>query len=133
MRDPDDPAWTNITEVRGYKAGAKVSDLQRLARFAALHAVRTGSIPVSRWYVVNQFFDDDPETRRSLAGSEDDLAVFGEDGGLIMDTRELFSLQRLVDDGTVAPAQARALLRQARGALASADLPIPDPAPPAPG
>jgi len=134
VRDPDDPTWTNITEVRGYKAGAKVSDLLRLARFAGLHAIRTGSIPLSRWYVVNQFFDDDPDTRRApLAGSEDDIAVFAEDGGLVIDTRELFNLQQLVDDGTVAPAQARAHLRQARGALAPAGLPILNPAAPAPG
>lgn len=124
VSDPDDPSWTNITEVRGYKAGAKASDLQRLSRFAALYAVRTGTLPTTRWYVVNQFFGADPDTRRPpLAGGEDDVAVFAEDGGLVIDTRELFHLRRLVDDGTLASDRARVVLRGASGTLRPADVP----------
>ena len=118
LSDPDEPGRTNITEVRGYKGGAKVSDLQRLARFAALYLRRTGALPTTRWYVVNQFLGTDPDTRRRpLAGSEDDLSVFAEDGGLVIDTRDLFHLARGVDDGGMSTAAARALLRRSAGVL----------------
>jgi hypothetical protein len=118
VNDPDEPGRTNITEVRGYIGGAKVSDLQRIARFAALQVVRTGVLPTTRWYVVNQFLNTDPDTRRRpLAGSEDDLSVFAEDGGLVIDTRDLFLLARRVDDGEMSTATARLLLRRAAGAL----------------
>jgi hypothetical protein len=118
LSDPDEPGRTNITEVRGYTGGAKVSDLQRLARFAALYLLRTGALPTTRWYVVNQFINTDPDTRRRpLAGSEDDLSVFAEDGGLVIDTRDLFHLAHRVDDGGMSGAAARALLRRATGVL----------------
>ena len=118
LKDPDEPERTNITEVRGYTGGAKVSDLQRIARFAALQVVRTGVLPTTRWYVVNQFLNTDPDTRRRpLAGSEDDLAVFAEDGGLVIDTRDLFLLARRVDDGEMSTSAARLLLRRAAGVL----------------
>ena len=71
LTDPDDPAWTNITEVRGYTGGAKLSDLQRIGRFAGLFLRRTGEFPKSRWYLVNQFLRADPDTRqRPLVGVE---------------------------------------------------------------
>lgn len=118
LKDPDEPERTNITEVRGYTGGAKVSDLQRIARFAALQVVRTGVLPTTRWYVVNQFLNTDPDTRRRpLSGSEDDLAVFAEDGGLVIDTRDLFLLARRVDDGEMSTSAARLLLRRAAGVL----------------
>ena len=118
LSDPDEPGRTNITEVRGYTGGAKVGDLQRLARFATLYLLRTGALPTTRWYVVNQFINTDPDTRRRpLAGSEDDLSVFAEDGGLVIDTRDLFHLARRVDDGGMSTAAARALLRRATGVL----------------
>jgi hypothetical protein len=118
LSDPDEPGRTNITEVRGYKGGAKISDFQRLARFAAVYLRRTGALPTTRWYVVNQFLGTDPDTRRRpLAGSEDDLSVFAEDGGLVIDTRDLFHLARRVDDGGMSTAAARALLRRSAGVL----------------
>jgi len=118
VRDPDDRTWTNITEVRGYKAGAKLSDLQRLGRFAALHLQRTGALPDSRWYIVNHFFGADPDTRAApLAGNTDDLAVFEEDGGLVIDTRDLFRLLRLVEVGQLTASEARVRLRTHLGVL----------------
>ena len=118
VSDPDASEWTNITEVRGYTGGAKAGDLQRLGRFAALYLQRTGAFPASRWYVVNQFLNTDPDPRRPpLAGGEDDLAVFAEDGGLVIDTRDLFHLAQRVESGTTSPAAARALLHHSTGVL----------------
>jgi hypothetical protein len=116
LTDPDEPAWTNITEVRGYTGGAKVSDLQRIGRFAALFLQRTGELPNSRWYLVNQFLAADPDTRHApLAGAEDDVKEFAKDGGLVLDTRELFQLLRAVEAGRIDPAGARRLLRRSTG------------------
>lgn len=118
VTEPDDPAWTNITEVRGYKGGAKASDLQRLARFAGLRAVEVGATPTSRWYIVNQALETDPDLRRPpLAGSEDDLEVFAEDGGLVLETRDLFLLLRKVEEGAIDASTARQWLRDRRGAF----------------
>ena len=118
VSDPDASEWTNITEVRGYTGGAKASDLQRLGRFAVLYLQRTGALPASRWYVVNQFLNTDPDARRPpLAGGEDDLAVFAEDGGLVIDTRDLFHLAQRVESDTTSPAAARALLHHSTGVL----------------
>jgi hypothetical protein len=116
LTDPDEPVWTNITEVRGYTAGAKLSDLQKIGRYAALFVQRTGEFPKSRWYLVNQFLGADPDTRRPpLAGAEDDIKIFAEDGGLVIDTRGLFQLVRAVEEGRIDQAAARRLLRSSTG------------------
>jgi hypothetical protein len=116
LTDPDELAWTNITEVRGYTAGAKVSDFQRIARFAGLYLQQTGAFPKSSWYLVNQFLDADPDTRQPpLLGAEDDVRVFAENGGLVIDTRELFRLVRGVQEERISPADARRMLRTATG------------------
>ena len=116
LRDPHDPSWTNITEVRGYAAAAKHNDLQRLAQFAELFSNRTGSSPTSRWYIVNQFLNTDPDLRRApLEDSQENVELFAKIGGLVLDTRELFQLVRAVDAGRVAPAEARRLLRSSTG------------------
>jgi hypothetical protein len=116
LRDMDDPSWTNITEVKGHAGGAKVNDLHQLGRFAELFVLRTGESPRSRWYVVNQFVQSDPDTRRApLVGADEDVTFFAEIGGLVIDTRELFQLTRAVKDGRIGPADARRLLRTAMG------------------
>ena len=116
LSDPDEPAWTNITEVKGLTGGAKLSDLQRFGRYAGLFLRRTGEFPKSRWYLVNQFLGADPDTRPPpLVGAEDDVQVFAEDGGLVIDTRELFQLVRAVEQGRIDQAAARRLLRSSTG------------------
>jgi len=118
VSDSDDARWTNITEVRGYTGGAKVSDLQRLGRFAGLYQQRTGAQPRTRWYIVNQFIETAPEVRRRpLAGSEEDIAVFAEDGGLVIDTRDLFILSQKVASGDADAREIREMLREMTGAL----------------
>jgi hypothetical protein len=116
LTDQDEPSWTNITEVRGYAAGAKLTDLQRIGRFAELYVQRNRKLPVSRWYLVNQFLDADPDRRQPpLLGAEDDVRVFAQNGGLVVDTRELFQITRAVQEGHISPADARRLLRSATG------------------
>lgn len=107
---------TFIAEVRGYKDGAKTSDLGRLARFSDLYRLETGDLPSGRWYVVNQFMGDDPGTRpMPLVGTPDDVAVFGELGGLVIDTRDLLRLWLAVEDNLVTASEARGMLNGATG------------------
>jgi hypothetical protein len=114
--NPDDPSWTNITEVKGYSGGARVGDFLKIARHATHFLREETSLPASRWYVVNQFLEEDPDSRRLvLAGSEQDLAIFAEDGGLVVDTRELFRLVRMVEADQLTAAQARTSLCGASG------------------
>lgn len=119
LHDPTDPGWTNITEVKGYSGGGKTSDLQAMARFAMVFLQRTGRLPSSRWYVVNQFRTQDPNGRAALlSGADEDLLVFAGDGGLAIDTRDLFELVRRVDSGVLEREAARVLLRGASGRFA---------------
>jgi hypothetical protein len=118
VADEDAPDWSNITEVRGYTAGGKTNDLQRLARFASTFQLRTGAVPTSRWYIVNQFLEQDPDSRQTLlAGADEDIETFAEDGGLVIDTRQLFDLISRVEDGLLDAAEARATLRGCVGRL----------------
>lgn len=118
VSDGTSPEWTNVTEVRGYSGGAKLSDLQRLGRFASLYQQSQGRLPSSRWYIVNQFISRDPSTRQPpLQGADDDVAVFAEDGGLVFDTRVLFRLVKEVQGGVRTATATRDLLKGSAGVL----------------
>ena len=85
--------WTAIVEVRGYKGGASVNDLLRIQRFATRYAVDEGKAPDACWYVVNQLMGRDPAERRPpLASNPEELRSFGDGGGVVADTTEIFQL-----------------------------------------
>jgi hypothetical protein len=116
LRDPHDPTWTNITEVRGYADAAKPDDLQRIAQFAQHFSNRTGSLPASCWYIVNQFFSADPDFRPPpLEERQEIIKLFEKIGGLVLDSRELFQLVRAVDASRMTSAEARRMLRRSTG------------------
>lgn len=116
IADPQDPTWISLTEVKGYAKGGKTGDLQRMNRYHALHIRKTDSSPSALWYVVNQFLDQDPEVRSTLLeGADDDVEVFGELGGLVIDTRDLFRLVYMVESAAVTPQEARDWLRSQQG------------------
>jgi hypothetical protein len=99
---------TGIAEVKGYTRGAKQSDLLKITKYATLFERETGQPPARQWYVCNQFLATDPDSRPEiLAGADDDLAEFGSDGGVVIDTRELFKLIRAVEDGRLTAEDAR--------------------------
>lgn len=102
---------TGIAEVKGYTRGAKQSDLLKITKYATMFERETGQPPARQWYVCNQFLATDPDSRPDiLAGADDDLAEFGTDGGVVIDTRELFKLIRSVEDGRITAEEARASL-----------------------
>ena len=104
VRDPDTPGWTALVGVRGYSTGARVNDLLRFARYR-IRYVRDHDEDVSAvWYFVNQFNEDDPEIRPPvLASNEVELETFAADGGLVIDTADLFQMWRAVQDGSMTP------------------------------
>jgi hypothetical protein len=116
--DPDDAEWTALAEVRGYTKGAQLNDLLRLARFVSRYIRDESREPDAVWYVVNHFLGMNPSLRPApLESNVAEVETFGEGGGLVIDTRDLFRLRMRVRRGETTPAEARALLRGARRRL----------------
>ncbi|MEV0686757.1 hypothetical protein AB0I35_23090 [Nocardia sp. NPDC050378] len=107
---------TAIVEVKGYSSGGKPSDLQKIERFAARYALSEGRMPAAKWYVVNQFRYRNPSERRPLMRNHSkDVQIFAEEGGLVIDTRDLFTMAKRVDAGELSAEQARGALTSSRG------------------
>lgn len=116
--DPSAPGWIALGEVRGYARGAQLNDLLRLTRFVTRFVRDEGREPDATWYVVNQMLATDPATRPlPLEANPEEVETFAEDGGLILDTRELFALRMKVRQGQIGAEEARRLLRGARKRL----------------
>jgi hypothetical protein len=74
--------------------------------------------PDRTWYVVNHFAASDPATRPlALASNPEDVEIFGNSGGAIIESRLLFDMLADVDTGSLTTDEARATLRDARGRL----------------
>jgi hypothetical protein len=112
-----DASWICLAEVRGYEhGGAKTSDLGRIGRFRERFVRKRGTPPTCCWYIVNQFAETDPSTRPvPLVSNPDDVAIFGEADGAVIDTRVLFGMLADLHAGTLAVDEARETLREARG------------------
>ncbi|MGL5823436.1 MAG: hypothetical protein ACRCYU_01015 [Nocardioides sp.] len=112
IRDPNDTTWIALAEVRGYTGGAKLSDLQRIARFVSRYAAANSTLPSASWYIVNQFVSNDPAKRPTpLASNPEEVAEFAEGGGLVVDTRDLFQLRERVRAGDLSKDGGRATLK----------------------
>ncbi|WP_159045160.1 hypothetical protein [Streptomyces sp. NRRL F-5122] len=111
--------WVCLAEVRGYAKGAKTSDLQRIERAVRHYERGHGTAPSARWYVVNHNLRASPSSRPAvLSGATDDIEVFAEENGLVVDTRDLFRLARDVREARLSSARARELLMTSSGVLA---------------
>lgn len=111
-----DGEWIAICEVKGHDKGATTSDILKANRFTSLFVQESGHLPNATWYVVNQFRNSDPSTRRAvLRGQDDDVRAFGEQDGLVVDTRQLFLLDQAVKRGKVDPKAARESLKSSVG------------------
>lgn len=116
-----DSGWIALLEVKGYSnRSAKTNDIAQLGRAVGFFEHRTGKIPSAQWYVVNAKFELPPDERPvPLESSPEDVDDFARDGGLVVDTRELFLLLRQVEDKTISPKEAQRLLVQATGTFSS--------------
>lgn len=120
VTDPTKPGWTALAEVKGYMAGAKVTDLMKLGRFGKRYLQDHGRAADASWYIVNQFSGDDPDARSLvLASNEAELAAFAEDQGLAIDTRDLFQLWMAVREGRIQPDHVRNRLTASVGRFAA--------------
>lgn len=117
IEDPAEDRWLALCEIKGYNKGGQLNDLQKLGRFVERYLVENkGRMPQARWYVVNQFRDRDPSTRKQLLwGQDTDLVAFGESGGLTIDTRSIFLLDKDVTTGSISQDDAKRLLKNATG------------------
>lgn len=117
--DPDAPDRRVIVEVKGYTKGARgaLSQAnQHILRFATTHG---GRVPDNCWLVVNHFRDHDPDERPPLLqGADEDVAIFAESGGVLIDTRTIFRMVRMVESGSLTAVAAREALRNASGRFA---------------
>ncbi|MET8271685.1 hypothetical protein [Streptomyces sp. NPDC005096] len=112
--------WVSLVEVRGYAKGAKTSDFQRIERAVRHYEREHSKVPNGRWYVVNQNIKTSPSSRPAvLAGATDDIEVFAEEHGLVVDTRDLFKLVKYVEEGDLSPSAVRAYLMGSTGVLNS--------------
>jgi hypothetical protein len=111
------PGWEAIVEVKGYaKSGGKLNDISQIEKHAGYYAVEKGRLPDKKLYVVNGEFETtaSPSMRR-LPFSDEDLAPFANDGGLVLMTAELFHLHR--DRGVIGVETAQRLLAEGNGRL----------------
>ena len=109
-----DGSWACVAEVKGYpRRNAKANDLMQVDRAVRRFRDNQGRWPDAKWYVVNQSFETPPpERQRPLRGSPE-VSGFAEDGGLIIDTRDLFRLREAVRAGALTKGAARELLKNA--------------------
>ncbi|MEU4673918.1 hypothetical protein AB0F91_39685 [Amycolatopsis sp. NPDC023774] len=116
VRDPHaHPGWEALVEVKGYTAGAKVNDLGKLLRWKAHYVKETRRDPDALWHVVNAFRQNDPVTRPVPIPSDEDLENLVAEGGVLIDTRDLFKAQRDVAAGAADRDEVRVALRSATG------------------
>jgi len=117
ITDPDDPEWIAVCEVRGYRSGAKVTDLWgKLRRYRENFIMATKRMPSATWYLVNHHIELPADRRpQVLQGADDDVQTFAESAdGLVIETATLYAAVRAVEAGTE-PAEIRRALRAARG------------------
>ena len=119
IRDPNEPGWVAIAEVRGYGGGAALNDLARIERFVRRFRDVEGRWPSRRWYVVNQFINQPPGSRPApLANHPAEVNAFAAaDDGLVLDTRALFQMLQQPPDTYPA---VRARLRASVGTITDA-------------
>lgn len=116
-----DGEWVALAEVKGYTKGGKLTDISKLqGTHAPIYATEAGKLPDAMWYIVNQWRETDPSNRpQILKGADEFVETFGSQGGLVLDTRELFRLAKAVDSGMVPADQAREMLKGSTGRFRS--------------
>lgn len=120
LTDPDNPDLRILAEVKGYTGGAKARDLIQISQHVVRYVQREGVAPDRTWYVVNQFLNKDPDLRQPpLVGATEDVDAFADEGGLVIDTRELFRLAEMTSAGRVTQIEARSQLVSQRGIFAA--------------
>lgn len=107
-----------MAEVKGYSKGAKANDLLAIGNHRRVYEKTHGDLD-GVWYIANTFLKTDPGVRApALGSSQDQVDVFGEGGGLVVDSRDLFQLVKRVELGEISAKDARQQLMNATGRFA---------------
>lgn len=102
------PDWIALVEIKGYSNGARVTDLAKLERHASRFANSNGGrLPDAKWQVVNAFKGISPSARPNAIPNDDELIDFHNNGGMLIDTRDLFAAWRTVQSGLTDPSVIR--------------------------
>ncbi|MFP3880935.1 MAG: hypothetical protein ACLFRT_12730 [Actinomycetota bacterium] len=117
VRNPDDPDFVALVEVRGYKGGAQANDLMRLMKFSGMYTEDETQPPSALWYVVNHFLEAPPDQRpKALEANDDEVASFANHWkGLVIDTCDLFRLLDRHQSGSLTADEARNQLMLSTG------------------
>jgi len=109
--DHSRPGWVVLVEVKGYTRGVKANDVaQILSRPVISYVKETGNEPDAVWHIVNGNRQDDPSIRPQALPNDTDIAALGQQNGLLIDTRELFTALQKIADGDLTAAAVRASL-----------------------
>jgi hypothetical protein len=124
---PNDPTgWTCLAEVKGYTKGAKVTDAaQIIGRPVRAYLLEFQKEPDALWHIVNAWRKQNPSTREVAFGSSHDLATLSDNGGCLIDTRDLFRAWRDLDEGLVEAEAVRLSLIAARDRWTWPEVPDP--------
>lgn len=119
LRDPDEPDWVCLVEVKGYTKGAKANDVQQVA----LRPVRAfvdefGRYPGGLWHIVNTWIGTSPATRGVALQGDPSIENLASNGGTFIDTRDLFEVWRRVQLEPELASAMRAKLRTTTGRFA---------------
>lgn len=113
-----DGDWVALCEAKGYGKGAKATDINKLNGYAGLYAAEAHRMPDAQWYAVNQWRDTDPSSRPEvLQGADEQVVVFASQGGLVIDTRDLFLLRKAFVAGDMDAQAVREWLKSSTGRL----------------
>lgn len=116
LKDPDEPDWVCLVEVKGYTKGAKANDVQQIAlRPAQAFVEETGRTADRLWHVVNVWIESNPDTRGPSLQNDPSIDGLASVRGAFIDTRELFRAWQEVQREPSSKSTVRARLRGAVG------------------
>lgn len=117
VRDSSRPGRICLVEVKGYTRGAKSSEVNQVAMNPSTQfALEFQREPDKLWHIVNGNKDVAPGRRGpTFTDPEKVIAHFSSQGGLVIDTRDLFRAARAVVDGIADAAVVRDSLWSSSG------------------
>ena len=118
IRDADDTNWICIADSKGSKGPPGEDGLLKVMKWTRQYLSETGDSPTGQWVIVNFQRAVAPDERREpFQNNPSVLAAFEEDSGLVLDTRALFRLLRIVQDCPEVASSIREFLRSQTGVL----------------
>lgn len=116
VSDTADPGWVGLAEVKGFTKGASPKGAtQLMGRPVRAYVSENDRFPDSLWYVVNHLIETAPRQRPPALERDSIIDGLAEQGGALIDTRDLLRAVIAVRSSAVDPTAVRASMRTARG------------------